>query len=90
MVAKKPNIRSAAVDFGFLAVAFIAGLAGAGVFVALLVYVAAVIAWWWTRRTALAQMPLRMRLTQSAIAVLMLAVVMGIFYWIGLAIGGNA
>jgi hypothetical protein len=86
---RKPNIRSAAIDFGFLAVIFVAGLAGVAWSIAVLLYAVASLAWWWTRRAALDQMPLRVRLTQSAIALLMLAAVMGIFYWIGLAIGGH-
>jgi hypothetical protein len=86
---RKPNIRSAAADFGFLAVIFIAGLAGAAWPVAVLVFVAAALTWWWTRRAALGRMELRVRLTQSAIALIMLAAVLGIFYWIGLAIGGH-
>jgi hypothetical protein len=57
--------------------------------VAILIYVAGVLAWWWTRRGALAQMPLRPRLTQSAIALIMLAVAMSIFYWFGLVMGGH-
>lgn len=86
---RKPNIRSAAADFGFLAVSLIAGLAGAAWPVALLVCALATLTWWWTRRAALAQMPLRVRLTQSAIALVMLAALLGIFYWIGLAFGGH-
>ncbi len=86
---RKPNIRSAAVDFGFLAVMLIAGLAGAAWPVALSLFAAAVFAWWRTRRTALAKMELRVRLTQSAIALIMLAAVMTLFYWIGLTFGGH-
>lgn len=89
MAARKPNLRSAAADFGFLAVGFIAGVVGAGLPVACLVFLAAVFAWWFTRRAALAQMPLNTRLTQTAISLLMLAVVIGIFYWIGLGLGGH-
>jgi hypothetical protein len=86
---RRPNIRSAAVDFGFLAVSFIAGLAGASWPVAALLYFVAALVWWWTRREALAQMALGVRLTQSVIALVMLATVMAIFYWIGLALGGH-
>jgi hypothetical protein len=86
---RKPNIRSAAADFGFLAVSFIAGLAGAAWPVAVLLFVVATLTWWWTRRATLAQVPLRVRLTQSAIALLMLAGVMALFYWIGLTFGGH-
>lgn len=86
---RKPNIRSAAADFGFLAVILIAGLAGAAWPVAVALFALATLVWWWTRRTALDAMPLRVRLTQSTIAILMLAAVMGIFYWIGLGLGGH-
>jgi hypothetical protein len=86
---RRPNIRSAAIDFGLLAVILIAGLMGASWPAAALIFVAAALAWWWTRRNALAQMTFRVRLTQSAIALLMLAAVMGLFYWIGLTFGGH-
>lgn len=86
---RKPNIRSAAVDFAFLAVMLIAGLAGAAWPAALAIFAAAVVAWWWTRRAALAKMELRVRLTQSAVALIMLAAVMALFYWIGLIFGGH-
>jgi hypothetical protein len=86
---RKPNIRSAAVDFGFLAVVLIAGLMGASWPGAALIFAAAALIWSWTRRNALAQMTFRVRLTQSAIALFMLAAVMGLFYWIGLVFGGH-
>ncbi len=86
---RKPSIRSAAADFGFLAVSLIAGLAGAAWPVAVLVFVLATLTWWWTRHAALAQMTLRVRLTQSAIALFMLAGVIALFYWIGLTFGGH-
>jgi len=86
---RRPNIRSAAADFGFLAVIFIAGLAGAAWPLAALVFIAAALTWWWTRRAALARMDLRVRLTQSVIALVMLAAVMALFYWIGLTFGGH-
>jgi len=88
-LAQKPNLRSAALDFGFVAVALIVGWVGAPLAAAALVYLAAVLGWWWTRRRALDAMPLRPRLTQSAMALLMLAVVLGLFYWIGRAAGGH-
>jgi hypothetical protein len=87
---RKPNISSAAADFGFLAIALVAGLAGAAWPVAALLYLLAVATWWWTRRGALSRLDVRARLTQSAIALLMLAVVMGIVYWIGLMLGGHS
>ena len=86
---RRPNIRSAAADFGFLAIAFVAGLTGASWPVALLIFGASVVTWWWMRRQALAQMALRTLLAQSAIALAMLATVLAIFYWIGLALGGH-
>jgi hypothetical protein len=87
---RRPNIRSAAGDLGFLAIALIAGLAGAPLAVAGAVCALAALVWWWTRRRVLEQMPPRQRLTQSALALVMLAVVLGIFYWLGRMLGGHA
>jgi hypothetical protein len=87
---RKPNIRSAAADFGLLVVALIAGLAGADLWIAGALYALAIALWGWTRRRSLAQLPLQQRLIQGAIALVMLAVTMGLFYWMGLMMGGHA
>jgi hypothetical protein len=86
---RKPNIRSAAADLVFAAVAFVLGLAGAPLVYAALAFLGAVLVWAWTRREALARMDWRMRATNSALALGMLAVVLGVLYWIGLTFGGH-
>jgi hypothetical protein len=87
---RRPNIRSAAADFGLLVVALIAGLAGADLWIAGALYALAIALWGWTRRRSLAQLTLQPRLVQGAIALVMLAVTMGLFYWMGLMMGGHS
>ena len=86
---RKPNIRSAAADLGFAAVAFGLGLLGQPFVYAALAFLGAVLLWAWTRREALERMNWRMRATNSALALGMLAVVLGLLYWIGLTFGGH-
>ncbi len=86
---RKPNIASAGWDFAFAVLAFIAGLLGATIPYALGVFGAAVIAWGWMRRNSLAALPLSQRFVQGAIALVMIAVVLAIAYWIGLMLGGH-
>ena len=86
---RKPNIRSAAGDLGFAAVAFMLGLLGATLAYAALALLGAAVLWAWTRREALARMDWRMRATNGALALGMLAVVLGVLYWIGLTFGGH-
>lgn len=89
MVAKRPNIASAGADLAFAALALVAGLAGAAPLYAAAVFVGSVIVWGWTRRHALGRMAMQQRLTQGAIALVMLAAVIGVMYWIGLTFGGH-
>jgi len=86
---RKPNIRSAAADLGFAAAAFVLGLLGASLPYAALAFLGAALVWSWTRRDALARMDWRMRATNGALALGMLAVVLGVLYWIGLTFGGH-
>ena len=86
---RKPNIASAGWDFAFAVLALIAGWVGATAPYAIGVFVAASIAWAWLRRNSLAALPLSQRFVQGAIALVMIAVVLAIAYWIGLALGGH-
>jgi len=86
---RRPNIRSAAADLVFAAVALGVGIAGLPFSTLVLVFAAATAVWAWTRRTALAAMDLRMRLINSALALIMIGVVLGLAYWIGLTFGGH-
>jgi len=86
---RRPNIGSAGSDLGFALLALISGWVGLAPIFPVLVFVAAVASWAWTRRRPLKAMPLNRRLVQSAIAIAMIAVVVAIAYWIGLGIGGH-
>ncbi len=86
---RRPNIASAASDFALALLALIAGFLGAPLVFAVLLFAAAVTVWGWTRRRALAAMPAGRRSTQGAIALAMIAVVLALAYWIGLATGGH-
>jgi uncharacterized iron-regulated membrane protein len=86
---RRPNIGSAGTDFGFALLALVAGWIGLPTFYAAIVVVGALAAWVWTRRRPLAAMSMQQRLVQGAIAVVMIAVVLAIAYWIGLALGGH-
>ena len=86
---RKPNIASAGWDLAFAVLALVAGLLGATIPYALGVFAAAVLAWGWMRRNALAAMAPTQRFVQGAIAVLMIAVVLAMAYWIGLMLGGH-
>jgi hypothetical protein len=88
-VAKRPNIGSAGSDLAFALLALIVGWAGLPALVAAMVFGGALAAWAWTRRRPLMAMPMRQRLTQGAIAVAMIAVVLALAYWIGLMLGGH-
>lgn len=89
-MAKRPNIRTAGVDLGFLIAAHIAGWLNAPGWGVGALIIAAIGAWYFTRRNALLRMSPRHRLTQSAIALAMLAAVMAFFYWMGLVFGGHS
>lgn len=86
---RRPNIASAGVDLAFAALALVSGWLGAPAIYAAMLFAGSVAAWAWTRRAALAAMPARTRFTQGGIAVAMIAVVMALAYWIGLALGGH-
>lgn len=88
-MARRPNIGSAGTDLAFLVLALAAGLFGLPVLYAVVVFVGAVAAWGWTRRRPLMALPLSKRLTQGALAITMIAVVIGLAYWIGLLITGR-
>jgi len=86
---RRPNIGSAGSDLGFALLALISGWVGLAPIFPILVFVAAIASWAWTRRRPLKAMPLNSRLTQGAIAIAMIAVVLALAYWIGLGIGGH-
>lgn len=89
-MARKPNLAAAGADFAFAALALLAGVLGAPPVYAAMVAVGAVAAWVWTRRAALGAMPASRRVTNSALALVMILAVLAISYWLGLVIGGHA
>lgn len=89
MQRRRPNIGSAGSDLAFALLALIAGWIGLSPVFAAMVFVGAVAVWAWTRRRPLMAMPLNARLTQGAIAIAMIAVVLALAYWIGTLLGGH-
>jgi hypothetical protein len=88
-VARKPNIAAAGADFAFAALALAAGVFAAQPIYLAMVLVGALATWGWTRRRSLAAMPMGQRVTNSAIALVMIVAVLAISYWIGLIAGGH-
>lgn len=86
---RKPNIGSAGSDLAFALLALISGWVGLAPIFPVMVFAASVASWAWTRRRPLMALPLKARLTQGAIAIAMIAVVLALAYWIGLGIGGH-
>ena len=86
---RRINIASAGADLAFALLALAAGLLDAPLMYAAMVFVGAVAAWAWTRRGPLAAMDPARRITQGAVAVAMIAAVLGLAYWIGLIFGGH-
>lgn len=86
---RRPNIGSAGSDFGFAILALAAGWLGLPAVFAGMVFASAIAAWAWTRRRPLSAMTNRQRISQGAIAVAMIAVVLALAYWIGLMLGGH-
>ena len=88
MQPRRPNPTAALMDLAFAGLGFASGLLGAPVTYALLVFLGAAAAWGWTRRDVLARMEPMHRLSNAALALGLLAVVLGGAYWIGLTLRG--
>jgi len=89
MAARKPNFAAAGADFGFAVLALVLGWLGAPLAGFALCLLAAMAVWAWLRWAALRQMALSLRLTNTALALLMIGAVLGGAYWLGLALGGH-
>lgn len=86
---RRPNIRSAGVDLALAAAALIVGLANAPAAYATGGLAIALAIWAATRWGALSRMEPMHRLTNTAVALAMLTVVLGGAYWFGLMVGGH-
>ena len=86
---RRPNIGAAGADFAFAMLAFASGWAGVPLLYAALVFLGAAAVWAWTRRTALRDITRTRLITNAALALALLAGVLGGAYWIGLAAGGH-
>jgi hypothetical protein len=75
-------------DLAFAGLAFASGLLGVSLSYALLVFLGAGAAWGWTRRDVLARMDPMCRLSNAALALGLMAIVLGAAYWIGLTLRG--
>ncbi len=80
---------AAGADFGFAVLALVLGWLGAPLAGFALCLLVAMVAWAALRWTALHQMTLTPRLTNTALALLMIGAVLGGAYWLGLALGGH-
>jgi|CXWL01.1.fsa_nt_gi hypothetical protein len=88
MAARRPNIRAAGADLAFALLAFASGWAGTPRAYAGLVFLGAAIVWAWSRRTALSRMEPMQRLANTALALALLAVVLGGAYSLGALLNG--
>jgi len=86
---RRPNLSAAGADLAFAGLALAAGWLGATLPIALLIFAAAAALWAWTRRRSLAAMSPAQRVTNGALALAVLAVVLGLAYWLGLLLGGH-
>jgi hypothetical protein len=87
-LARRPNLAAAGADFAFAALAFASGWLGASLGYAALVFLGAAGAWAWTRREALRAMAPAQLLTNAALALAIMALVLGGAYWLGLLLRG--
>jgi hypothetical protein len=69
--------------------AFAAGIAGAPLWAAALLALAAAGVWYWTRRDTLARLDSARLAASVAVALVVLFVVLGAAYWLGLSLRGN-
>lgn len=89
MTTRKPNFVAALADFGFAVVALVLGWFGAPAAAIVLCVAAAMSAWAVLRWASLRQMPITLRLSNTALALIMIGAVLGGAYWLGLALGGH-
>lgn len=89
-MARRPNLTVAGADFAFAVLAFASGWLGAPLGYAALVFLGATGVWAWTRRAALRAMAPAHLLTNTALALAMMAVVLGGAYWLALLLRGQA
>jgi hypothetical protein len=89
MASRKPNLAAAGADFGFAVLALVLGWIGTPLAGFALCLLAAMAAWASLRWPALSAMALSTRLTNTALALLMIGAVLGVAYWLGLALGGH-
>jgi hypothetical protein len=89
MATRRPNVRNAAFELGFVAAAFACGLVNAPVWVAAIVAFATLAYWSWSRRVALNRLRGANWALQSAIAVALIIAVVAGAYWLGLALTGG-
>jgi hypothetical protein len=88
-VARRPNVAAAGADFAFAALALVAGVFAASPVYVVMVLAGALATWGWTRRRSLAAMPMAQRVTNGAIALVMIVAVLAASYWLGLVMGGH-
>jgi hypothetical protein len=89
MAARRPNVRNAAMELGFVAAAFGCGLANAPFWAVAMVAFVTLAYWSWSRRVALNRLRGAQWAVQSAIAITLIIIVLAGAYWLGLALKGG-
>ena len=88
MSLRRPNLGAALLDLGPAVGAFALGAAGARLGYLALAFLAGVALWAWTRRNVIARLEGADRFANVSLALLVLAIVLGGAYWLGLSIRG--
>jgi hypothetical protein len=86
---RRPDVKNAAVELGFIVAALACGLFDAPIWAAGAVAFASLAYWSWTRRVALNKLRGANWAIQCAISVAMIFALLGGAYWLGLFIGGH-
>jgi|CXWL01.1.fsa_nt_gi hypothetical protein len=89
MSLRRPNLGAALLDLAPAVGAFALGAAGAGLDYFALVFLAGVALWAWTRRNVVARLHGVNRIANIALALSVLAIVLGGAYWLGLSFRGR-
>jgi hypothetical protein len=89
MAARTPDVTRAAIEFGFIVIAFLCGLLGAPMWMTGLAGIAQIAYWSWSRRASLSRLSGSQRIIQSVIAIALIIAVFAFAYWLGFTLTGG-